>query len=87
MDDHVPPLPARPDFQSKPPSSPVWWVVTALGALGLFVLLAILVTPILWVGVAIAAIIGLQYLIWGWWFERVYRSQPADDEPPSQKPF
>jgi hypothetical protein len=80
MDDRLPPLPPKPDFEAKPKASPLWFILTGFGALGLFVLLAFLVTPLLWVGVAIAAIIGLQYLLWGWWFERIYRSRPPEDE-------
>ncbi len=80
MDDRLPPLPPKPDFESKPKASPLWFILVGFGALGLFVLLAFLVTPILWVGVAIAGIIGLQYLLWGWWFERIYRSRPPDEE-------
>jgi hypothetical protein len=44
-----------------------------LGFFGPFVVLAIV----------IFGVIGLQYLIWGWWFERVYRSgavRNPDDE-------
>jgi hypothetical protein len=54
-------------------------LMAGFAALGLVALLAFLVMPILWVGIAIAAIIGLQYLLWGWWFERIYRSQPPED--------
>ena len=74
-----PPPPTKPDFEDKPRASPLWFILTGFGALGLLVLLAFLVTPILWVGVVIAAIIGLQYLLWGWWFERIYRSQPPEE--------
>lgn len=80
MDDRVPPLPPRPDFEAKPKSSPLWTLLTGIVLLGVLALLAFLVTPILWVGVAIAGIIGLQYLLWGWWFERIYRSGPTDEE-------
>ena len=80
MNDHVPPLPPRPDFEAKPKSSPLWSLFTAMMALGLLALLAFFVTPLLWVAVTIAGIIGLQYLLWGWWFERIYRSGPTDEE-------
>lgn len=80
MDDR-PPLPPRPDFEPKPRSSAMWLVLTAFAALVLLVLLAFLVAPILWVGAGIAAVIALQYLLWGWWLERIYRSRPPDDEP------
>ena len=86
MDDRVPPLPPRPDFEAKPKSSPLWSLFTAVMALGLLALLAFFVTPLLWVAVTIAGIIGLQYLLWGWWFERIYRSQPLEDEQPAPAP-
>jgi hypothetical protein len=80
MDDRLPPLPPRPDFEAKAKTSAIWLILTGFGLLGVFALLALLLTPLLWIGVAIAGIIGLQYLLWGWWFERIYRSQPPDDE-------
>jgi ABC-type bacteriocin/lantibiotic exporter with double-glycine peptidase domain len=80
MDDRVPPMPQKPDFDAKPQSSPLWTMLTAMMVLGFLVLLAFFVTPLLWIGVAIAAIIGLQYLLWGWWFERIYRPRPPYDE-------
>jgi hypothetical protein len=84
MDQRLPPLPPKPDVESKPKASPLWFLLTGFGGLGLLIVLAFLVTPLLWVGVAIAGIIGLQYLLWGWLFERIYRSQPPEDESPIQ---
>ena len=74
-----PPLPPKPDFEAKPKASPIWFLLAGFAALCLLALLAFLVMPILWVGVGIATIIGLQYLLWGWWFERIYRSGPRDE--------
>jgi hypothetical protein len=45
----------------------------------LLAVVAFLATPILWVAFVIALIIALQYLLWGWWFERIYRSQPPKE--------
>ena len=36
--------------------------------------------PFLLLALAIFTIIGLQYLVWGWLFERIYRSNPAADQ-------
>lgn len=74
-----PPLPPKPAFETRPRTSPLWFLLAGFAVLGLFAVLAFLVMPILWVGIAIAAVIGLQYALWGWWFERIYRSQPLDE--------
>ena len=79
----VPPMPERPyaaDFQPKRRSSCL--VVLAIGVgLSLAVLLSILMIGFIWplvVGFAIFGVIALQYLLWGWWFERIYRSARLD---------
>jgi hypothetical protein len=77
--DHVPPLPPRPDFDSKPKASPLWWLIVGSGGLMLLAVVAFLATPVLWVAFAIATVIGLQYVLWGWWFERIYRSGPLEE--------
>ena len=79
--DHVPPPPTRPDFAPKPAGSFLWWLIVVSGGLMLLAVIAFLAMPVLWVAFAIAAIIALQYLLWGWWFERLYRSQPTEDKP------
>ena len=81
----VPPLPARPDFEPKPRGS--WWSIALVGLAG-FALATVLTFltlgwfgPIVLLGLGIFGIIGLQYLLWGWWFERIYRSNlPPDGE-------
>lgn len=30
--------------------------------------------PVIFLGLAVFALIGLQYLVWGWLFERIYRN-------------
>jgi hypothetical protein len=77
----------------QPPSPPQRnsWIPLAIAAVAASVVLAVLTVltlgyfgPVLFIGAGIFAIIGLQYLIWGWWFERIYRSGPLDleeDEP------
>lgn len=86
MDDRLPPPPTRPDFEARPKTSAIWLILTGFGLLGVFALLAFLLTPLLWIGFAIAGIIALQYLLWGWWFERIYRSHPLDEEPGTTAP-
>jgi hypothetical protein len=77
----APALPPKPDFEAKSPQgSFLWYLLVGFGALGLFSLLAFFATPVLWIVVSLSGIIGLQYLLWGWWFERIYRSSPVDDE-------
>lgn len=38
--------------------------------------------PIMLLAFGIFVIIGLQYLVWGWWFERIYREQPEEETTP-----
>lgn len=39
--------------------------------------------PLFVLGFGIFGIIALQYVLWGWWFERIYRRNlPADDGDP-----
>jgi len=79
IDHSSPPLPPRPDFEYKPQSSPLWWLIVGFGGLILLAVVAFLATPVLWVAFVIALVIGLQYVLWGWWFERIYRSGPVED--------
>jgi hypothetical protein len=77
----VPALPPKPDLEPKSAqASFLWYLLVGFGALGLFSLLAFFATPVLWIVVGLSGIIGLQYLVWGWWFERIYRSNPAADD-------
>jgi Flp pilus assembly protein TadB len=79
MDHFQPPLPQRPDLESKPKASPLWWLIVGFSGLMLLAVVAFLATPVLWVAFAIALVIGLQYVLWGWWFERIYRSGPVEE--------
>lgn len=79
----TPPFPPRPELPEKPRGS---WLAIALAASGLFAAAVILTFltlgffgPFLLLALAIFGIIGLQYLVWGWWFERIYRSNPAEE--------
>jgi hypothetical protein len=69
-------LPPKPDFEAKPASSALWWLIAGFSGLLLLALVAFLATPVLWVAFAIAGVIALQYVLWGWWFERIYRRGP-----------
>jgi hypothetical protein len=89
MDD-FPPRPSpllqpRPDFETRPKSSPLWWLIVGLSGLMLLAVVAFLATPVLWVAFAIALLIGLQYVLWGWLFERIYRSGPPSEFDPPGK--
>ena len=72
----VPPLPPRPELEA--PSlrgSCLVWLGVLFGFLA-SVVLTFLMIGFLWpfvIGFAILSIIALQYLVWGWWFERIYR--------------
>jgi fatty acid desaturase len=73
----APPLPPRPDLEPpKPRGSCLVWLAVLFGFLA-SVVLTFLMIGFLWpfvIGFAILSIIALQYLVWGWWFERLYRS-------------
>jgi hypothetical protein len=79
-------------FPPEPAPSRKSWIPIALVGLVALVLAAVLTVltlgyfgPVLFVAAAIFGVIGLQYLLWGWWFERIYRSgrlDLEDDEPP-----
>ena len=79
-----PPLPPKPE---KPPERPrgSWLAILLMGsgALAAVVILTFLTLgffgPIVVLGLAIFGVIGLQYLVWGWLFERIYRT-PKDGE-------
>jgi len=77
----APPLPPRPDLEPpKPRDSCLVWLGVLFGFV-MSVILTFLMIGFLWpfvIGFAILSIIALQYLVWGWWFERIYRSQPQD---------
>ncbi len=79
----APPLPPRPDLEPpKPRGSCLVWLGVLFGFLA-SVVLTFLMIGFLWpfvIGFAILSIIALQYLVWGWWFEKIYRSAPQDSE-------
>ena len=85
----LPPKPERPKIARQPAGS---WLSIALVA-GFGILMAAFISILtmgyfLWIfllAFVIFGIIALQYLVWGYWFERIYRSNlpPEDDFPPS----
>ena len=89
----LPPKPERPEIARPPAGS---WLSIALVA-GFGILMAAVISILtlgyfLWIfllAFVIFGIIALQYLIWGFWFERIYRSNlpPEDDFPPDGGKF
>jgi hypothetical protein len=77
----VPPLPAKPDLEARPRSS--WMTIPLVVLLGmaLAAVLTILTLgyfgPVVVLGFGVFFIIGFQYLVWGWWFEKIYRTPSA----------
>jgi len=73
----VPPLPPSPDFGDKPRTSRWSLVLAAITLLFLMTGLTIITLgyfgPVILLGIVIFGVIGLQYLLWGWLFERIYR--------------
>jgi hypothetical protein len=79
MDRLQPPL--RPDLEDKPRGSCLVWLGVLVGFVFAAVF-AVLMIGFMWpfvIGFAVLAMIALQYLVWGWWFERIYRSGAAED--------
>jgi len=83
----LPPKPERPELSERPSGS--WLSIALVAGFGLLMATVISILTMgyfLWIfllAFAIFAIIALQYLLWGYWFERIYRSNlPPDDEPP-----
>lgn len=85
MEKPTPPLPPQLQPPQPPPKPRGFCFVYAATLLGLILAAALTffimgtIYPFM-IGFAVLAIIALQYLIWGWWFERIYRSNP-DDAP------
>ena len=78
-----PPMPPRPELEPKPRSSWLAIVLVLFGAVAVTVVLTFLTLgffgPFVVLAAAIFAAIGLQYLVWGWWFERVYRAPESEE--------
>lgn len=74
----VPPLPPKPDLAEKPRGSWLAILLMGSGALAFVIVMTFLTLgffgPIVVLGLAVFGIIGLQYLVWGWYFEKIYRS-------------
>lgn len=81
MDVPQSPLPPRPNVETPPRGSWLAILLALMAAFAFAVILTFLTLGFIWpfvVGAAIFGVVGLQYLVWGWWFERIYRSQPSD---------
>ena len=79
----------RPEPPEMPEKRRASWLSIALAVLfgsALAALLTILTLgyfgPVILLAGIVFFVIGLQYLLWGWFFERIYRQgRPDDDEP------
>ncbi|MEX2175110.1 MAG: hypothetical protein WD872_12165 [Pirellulaceae bacterium] len=85
MDAPLPPLAPRPDLEPAPRTSWLAAFLVGTGLLTLFGLLAVFASGVFFLGFGLVLLIGLQYLVWGWWFERIYRSGPIAEGEPSDK--
>lgn len=80
MHEAPPALPPRPDFD--PPRRRSWVPILLAGvfAVMLAAIFSVLTIgyfiPLFVLGGSMFAVIFLQYVLWGWWFEKIYR-QPA----------
>jgi len=79
-------MPLKPEPPEKPRGSWLAILLMGSGALAVVVILTFLTLgffgPIVVLGLVIFGVIGLQYLVWGWLFERIYRSGTVTDEQP-----
>ena len=79
----TPPFPPRPEFPEKPRGTWLAIFLMISGGLAGAIVLTFLTLgffgPFLLLALAIFTIIGLQYLVWGWLFERIYRAKPTDE--------
>jgi hypothetical protein len=83
MDKPTMPLPPPPQPPPKPRG--FFWVYLAalfgfMAAAGLTIVIMGSIWPLV-IGFGVFAMIALQYVVWGRWFERIYRS---DESPPNQ---
>ena len=74
----VPPLPPPPDFNEKPRSTAWTIVLAAFGTVFAIIALTFLTLGyfsfVVMVGFGIFGLIAMQYLMWGWLLERIYRN-------------
>ena len=74
------PLPPPPQPPAKPRGFCFVYSAVLL-ALVLAAAMTFFIMGTIWpfmIGFGVLAIIALQYLVWGWWFERIYRSSGVD---------
>lgn len=84
----LPPKPERPEIIERPTNS--WLSIALVAGFGLLMATVISILTMgyfLWIFLAvfgIFAVIAMHYLVWGYWFERIYRSNlpPEDELPP-----
>ena len=82
MDANPPVPPTKPDLETTPRGSWLAILLTGMAAFAFVVVFTFLTLGFVWpfvVGFAIFGVIGLQYLLWGWWFERIYRSGQIEE--------
>ena len=73
-------MPLPPQSPPKPRGFFLVYLAALLG-LVLTAAMTFFVMGTIWpfmIGLIVLAIIALQYLVWGWWFERIYRSDASE---------
>ena len=80
----IPPLPPGPGYGDKPRTTGWSLVLAGIGFLFILGMLSILTlntfSPVVLLGTVFFLLIGVQYFVWGWWFERIYRRGREDLE-------
>lgn len=85
----TPPLPERPETAPPTPRGSCIILLAVMFGFVAAVLLTFLMIGFFWpfvIGFAVLSVIALQYLVWGWLFERIYRGElPAENEGQQRK--
>jgi hypothetical protein len=88
MDKPAMPLPPPPQLPAKPRGFFLVYVAALFGLI-LTAATTFFIMGTIWpflIGFGVLAFIALQYLVWGWWFEKIYRSgTPSDGSPRDQE--
>ena len=73
----IPPLPPPPEFSEKPRTSAWSLVLAGIALLFIMTVLSFITLGyfawIILLGMGVFLMIGGQYLVWGWYFEKIYR--------------
>jgi uncharacterized RDD family membrane protein YckC len=80
----APPFPPRPEFEPSPRHSSLPILLAGIFGVFLAALFSVLTIgyflPLFILGGTMFAVIFLQYVLWGWWFEKIYRRRSVANQ-------